>query len=143
MERISGRKFTVEGDYAPILKGDVDIPNAEAVDPLLFLNNLAAGGHSFVPQWGWGRIAGKKNWAQFFLTPAGMGGRLDGGGYAVVWGSSTYDQVAKKNIQTPIVLRFAICKHEKVDALGANHSRGWHPGSCKNCGLDMTVDSGD
>jgi len=138
------KTYTLENDYMPIIKGDVDIPNAEAVDPLLFLNNLASGGHSLVPHWGWGRITGqRKQWTQFFLTPAGMGGRFGGGGYAVTYGGSKYDQETKKSTQTPIVLRFAICKHEKVDAIGANHQRGWHPGSCKHCGLDMTVDSGD
>lgn len=38
---------------------------------------------------------------------------------------------------------FAICKHEKVESDGANHDRGWHPGYCKHCGFDMSVDSGD
>ena len=137
------RAYTLENDYAPILKGEVEIPNAEDVDPLLFLTNLASGGHSLVPHWGWAKIDGRNAWAQFFLTPAGMGGRFDGGGYAVVYRSGRYDQETKKMIHQPIVVRFAICKHEKVDAPGANHSRGWHPGSCKHCGLDMTVDSSD
>ncbi|TQX91272.1 hypothetical protein EQW76_00585 [Rhizobium sp. rho-13.1] len=126
------KQFTIEDDFAAILKGDEDLPNAAETDPLRFLNNLASGGHSLVPHWGWAKVSGRKAWAQFFLTPAGMGGRLDGGGYAVVYGGNG----AK-------VLSFAICKHEKVDGPTANHSRGWHPGSCKHCGLDMTVDSGD
>ncbi|NLS03580.1 hypothetical protein HGP14_09440 [Rhizobium sp. P32RR-XVIII] len=137
------KTYTLEEDFAPILKGDIDIPNAEDVDPMLFLSNLASGGHSWVPKWGWGRVNGQKNWAQFFLTPAGMGGRFDGGGYAVVWRNGIFDQEAKKTMHRPLVVRFAICKHEEVDAPGANHSRGWHPGSCRHCGLDMTVDSGD
>lgn len=140
---MSEKTYTIETDYAPILKGDIDIPNAEDVDPLLFLTNLASGGHSWVPQWGWGKINGRKNWTQFFLTPAGMGGRFDGGGYAVVYRTGRYDQEAKKMIHQPIVVRFAICKHEKIAGIGANPLRGWHPGSCKHCGLDMTVDSGD
>lgn len=137
------KSYTLDTDYAPIIKAEVEIPNAENVDPLLFLNNLASGGHSWVPKWGWALVNGRKDWAQFFLTPAGMGGRFDGGGYAVVWRSSRYDQEAKKQIHQPLVLRFAICKHEKVSGPGANPIRGWHPGSCKHCGLDMTVDSGD
>lgn len=134
----------------PIIKGDAALPNAEAVDPLQFLNNLASGGHSMTPKWGWalrheGRDAGRKQWAQFFMRPVAMGGQgtFDGSGYAVVWGGSRYDQEAKVNIQTPIVLRFAICTHEKVDSPGARPERGWHPGYCGKCGLNMTVDSGD
>jgi hypothetical protein len=38
---------------------------------------------------------------------------------------------------------FAICKHEKVEGAGADHQRGWHPGHCGKCGMDMSVDSGD
>jgi hypothetical protein len=126
------KEFTLEDDLAPIVAGKVEVPNIEDIDPIRFLSNLASGGHSLLPKWGWALINGRKNWAQFFMTPAGMGGRLDGGGYVVAWGN-----------QAPTVARFAICKHEKVDGPGANHSRGWHPGSCKHCGLDMTVDSGD
>ncbi len=39
--------------------------------------------------------------------------------------------------------RFALCKHEKIEGAGANHQRGWHPGHCKLCGVDMSYDSGD
>jgi hypothetical protein len=129
---IKQTEFTVEKDFAEILKGNVPLPNAEELDAQKFLNVLAAGGHSLLPKWGYSNVEGRKAWTFFFLTPAGMGGRLDGGGYAVAYGGSG-----------PKVMRFAICKHEKVDAPGANHSRGWHPGSCRHCGLDMTVDSGD
>lgn len=42
------------------------------------------------------------------------------------------------------VFRFALCKHEKTEE-GHNPrpGRGWHPGHCKLCNMDMTVDSGD
>jgi hypothetical protein len=142
--------FDLETDLMPIIKGDVVLPNTEEVDPLLFLNNLASGGHSMTPHWGWslrndGRDAGRKQWTQFFMRPVAMGGQgtFDGSGYAVIWGGSRYDQETRVNTQTPIVLRFAICQHEKVDSLGANHMRGWHPGYCGKCGLNMTVDSSD
>jgi hypothetical protein len=144
------RKFSIDRDFAGILSGKVALPNTENVDPLLFLNNLASGGHSMTPKWGWslrheGRDAGRSQWTQFFLRPVAMGGQgtFDGTGYAVIWGGSRYDQAAKINHQTPVVLSFAICKHEKVDGFGSNPLRGWHPGACKHCGLDMTVDSGD
>ena len=34
-------------------------------------------------------------------------------------------------------------KHEVIEGAGANHSRGWYPGHCGKCGLDMSFDSGD
>jgi hypothetical protein len=136
MNTMEWKAYTIERDYAPILKGEIDLPNTKVEDPMRFLNNMAAVGHGWTPHHGLARINGRKVWTQFFLTPAGMGGRFDGGGYAVSYGSSYPDP-------KPSVVSFAICRHEKQDALGANHSRGWHPGSCKHCGLDMTVDSGD
>jgi hypothetical protein len=30
-----------------------------------------------------------------------------------------------------------------VEGPNANHSRGWHPGWCGKCGVDMSIDSGD
>jgi hypothetical protein len=144
------KRYTLEDDLMPIIEGKVSLPNTEEVDPFLFLNNLASGGHSMTPKWGWslrheGRDAGHKQWTQFFLHPTAMGGQgtFDGTGYAVIYGGSRYDQEAKKNFQTPIILRFAICKHEKLVHSDARPERGWHPGHCKHCGLDMTVDSGD
>lgn len=144
------KRYTIEDDILPIIEGAVPLPNTEEEDPLLFLSNLAATGHSMTPRWGWslrheGRDAGRKQWTQFFLRPVAMGGQgtFDGSGYAVIWGGSRYDQETKKNIYTPIVLRFAVCKHEKLIHSDARPERGWHPGHCKHCGLDMSVDSGD
>ncbi|MGB3833763.1 MAG: hypothetical protein WA975_18080 [Mesorhizobium sp.] len=142
--------YDYERDIAPIVEGKVPLPNAEAVDPLQFLNNLAAGGHSMTPQWGLSvrydgsRDAGRKQWTQFFLRPIAMGGQgtFDGSGYAVIYGGQRYDQEAKTSVQTPIVLRFAVCKHEfKGTGSAEAASRGWRPGYCAKCGLDMSVDS--
>lgn len=122
----------------PIVTGDVDVPNFVALNSYgEFLNNLAAGGHMLLPIWGWAKLPGeRKQWTQFFLTGAGMGsprnGCFDGGGYMV-----TYDS------RGPIIGTFAICRHVKKDAPGADHRRGWHPGACEKCGMDMTIDSGD
>jgi hypothetical protein len=42
------------------------------------------------------------------------------------------------------VFKFALCVHEKTEeGHHPNHSRGWHPGHCKHCNMDMSVDSGD
>ncbi len=116
-----GKQGSVNKDLAPL-------PNATDLDPIDFLNNLAAGGHQMEPVWGYAKLPdnSRQQWTQFFLLTS------DGEGYAVTYGS-----------RVPFVRRFAICKHEKVDAPGANHSRGWHPGWCSKCGLNMTYDSGD
>lgn len=123
-----------ELDYAPIIAGDVDLPNFEPVTPEFFCNALASGGHSMTPKWGWARSErGHKTWAQYFLTNySNMGSAPDGSGFVSVYGS-----------REPKVGRFAICNHEKQLSAGANPSRGWKPGSCVKCGLNMTIDSGD
>jgi hypothetical protein len=127
--------YSFEEDLKPIIEGKVPLPNIEDVDPLGFLNNLASGGHSWLPKWGYSSIDTHRQWTQFFLS-SGQGGGLTGEGYAVRYGNSWPKPV-------PRVMRFAICKHEKVGGSDANPSRGWHPGHCGKCGLDMTVDSGD
>jgi hypothetical protein len=128
------KRYSYDADLQPIVEGKLALPNTEPVDPLLLLNSIASGGHSMTPRWGWALRDGRKQWTQFFLTPATMGGAnsFDGGGYAIIWGGSA-----------PITLRFAVCKHENAEGAGANHSRGWHPGHCGKCGFDMSVGSGD
>lgn len=140
------RKRYTEADYDPFIgksgssnKGLLPLPNAEDIEPLGFLNDIAARGHMMLPKWGYAIIVDphgghqRQQWTQFFLLgAANMGSGLGGEGYAV-----TYDS------QAPIVRRFAICKHEKEEGAGANHMRGWHPGHCRLCGMDMTIDSGD
>lgn len=129
------KKYDLKQDLGPIIGGNIPLPNFELMDVHEFANAIASGGHSMLPHWGWARTPTSKQLAQFFLTPAGMGsaqhGSLDGGGLVVIYG------------HPPIAGRFAICKHEKQEGPGADHRRGWHPGSCRKCGLDMTIDSGD
>jgi len=129
------KHYTVE-DYAPIIAGDVAIPNFEEVTPEYFCNALAANGHSMVPKWGHAKGEGPslhKPWAHYFLTNySNMGSGPDGSGYVAIYG-----------MNKPKVGRFAICKHEKKLGSGANPSRGWNPGACVKCGMDMTIDSGD
>jgi hypothetical protein len=80
--------------------------------------------------------SGDKAWHARFFFDYGQGGSCHGSGIVAwtKWKDGAYRAVA---------MRFAICQHTKVDGPGANHSRGWHPGACSKCGLDMTVDSGD
>jgi hypothetical protein len=67
-------------------------------------------------------------------TPMGSSKSWDGSGVLLEMHNST----------KPRVYRFALCKHEKTEeGHKPNHGRGWHPGHCKHCGMDMTVDSGD
>lgn len=130
--------YSLVTDLMPVINGDVHLPNFEPQDLPRLVNNIASGGHSMLAKWGWANLDGHKQWAQFFLTPAAMGnansGSFDGGGYVMIWSGRK---------EGPIVGHFAICKHEMKEGAGANHQRGWHPGSCAKCGLDMTIDSGD
>jgi hypothetical protein len=130
--------YSLDIDLLPIVKGEVEVPNFEPADLARTVNNIAACGHSMLAQWGWAKTEAGKNWAQFFLTPAPMGnaniGSFDGAGYVMIYSSRN---------EGPVVGRFAICKHEFKMGAGANPSRGWRPGSCTKCHLDMTVDSSD
>ena len=129
--------YTID-DYKQITDGDIPAPNFEPQPIALVGNNIAAIGHSMDPKWGWFRNGeGRKLWAMYFLTRgANMSGVLDGGGYVIAYGNN-------REGAAPITGHFAICKHEKQSSAGANPSRGWHPGQCAKCGLDMTIDSGD
>lgn len=114
-------------DYAAILTGEAPLPNAETIALEQGVNNIASLGHSLKPEWGYSKgLDGHKSWTQYFLNV------FDGSGYALVYG-----------FRGGTVIRFAICKHQKKTHAGANPSRGWHPGHCIKCGLDLTVDSGD
>jgi hypothetical protein len=136
------KKYTLEEDLKPIITGEVSLPNFKQQDLAWMMGNVAACGHSMLAKWGWAKGHDprdlRKQWAMFFLMPTAMGdangGSFDGTGYVVVYSSRR---------EGPIAGTFAICEHQKVDGPGANHSRGWHPGKCIKCGLDMTVDSSD
>lgn len=125
-------EYNFERDLQPIVTGDVELPNFERIDPDLVIQNIAACGHRMQPVWGHAKIDGHKKWAQYFLFGAGMSSpphTYGGDGYVLVYPNH--------------VGQFACCKHEFELGAGANPRRGWHPGRCKKCGLDMSVDSGD
>ena len=119
-----------------IMAGKRQLPNFEPIEPLKALNLMCLS---------WGTVSGIKSalipgqthssWGRYFLGGT-QGGALDGGGMVVVY----HTDMGK---EAGIVGRFAICKHKPVEGPGANHSRGWHPARCSECGLDMSVDSGD
>ncbi len=85
------------------------------------------------------KINGHFGDAIYYLN-CGQGGGFTGEGVVVL---SYYGHGYTKSIDTVITGKFSICLHEKVEGAGANHMRGWHPGYCSKCGLDMSVDSGD
>lgn len=74
-------------------------------------------------------------WCRAFLSST-QGGQLDGSGALLIYSGFRGDKV-------PRTARFAICEHEFVMGAGANPQRGWRPGHCAKCGLNMSVDSGD
>lgn len=131
------KAYTLDDDLMPIMRRDVALPNPTPVDgdigaTILHYNQMRSGCSVLLP----GKTS--KQWNVSFFLDHGQGGQLYGSGI-VAW--TTWDNEKRTYVATG--LRFAICRHTKVDGPGANHSRGWHPGSCSKCGLDMTVDSGD
>ena len=86
------------------------------------------------------RLAGSKSRigdsARYFLSTT-QGGDYDGTGYVMI-------AAVEKGAMVGHIGKFAICKHEVVGrGTREQEMRGWHPGHCKLCGLDMSVDSGD
>jgi hypothetical protein len=129
--------YTLERDLHPIMRGEKPLPNPEPIDGdigalILHYGQMTSGCSVLLP--------GEKNkkWNVSFFLDHGQGGQLYGSGI-VAW--TKWDNDKQTHVATG--LKFAICQHKKVDGLGANHSRGWHPGRCEKCGLDMTIDSGD
>lgn len=136
-ERISRHGYSVEDDLGPLRRGDVVLPNFEempfedGIKAIMRRNYLTyCEGHARTIE-----DDGYPPRAKYFLTWKSMSpSNLDGGGFVLI--DNGY-------AKPPRVGRFAICKHEIVDHAGADHSRGWHPGSCRLCGLVTTSDSGD
>ena len=70
------------------------------VDPLAFLNNLAASGHGMTSGLGLRAITdeARNQWTMFFLTSYMMSG-MDGGGYAVTYERQGADRPALRALQ--------------------------------------------
>lgn len=121
--------YTLES-FEPFIKGEQHLPNTTVIEHEDCLKNIASFGHSYAYKWGYARLArnNRKVWTAFFLNVR------DGTGMAVSYVFSA-----------AVCVRFAICQHEKVarPTDRPNPSRGWHPGVCSKCGLNMDVDSGD
>lgn len=83
--------------------------------------------------------AKRSSWAKAFVFYT-QGGQLDGRGVLLInkpgWNGN-------HPAEFPRTARFKLCDHQLVVGAGARPQRGWHPGRCSKCQLDMTVDSGD
>lgn len=127
------KRYTLEDDLRPIMKGDVPVPNLQPLDrdvgaAILYYREMHCG-VAVLP-------GGKKEWNARYFLDYGQGGGLYGCGI-VAWTEW------KKDGYRAVGMKFAICQHTPVVGAGANPSRGWHPASCSKCGLDLSVDSGD
>ncbi len=79
---------------------------------------------------------GKRRQARYFLI-TNQGGGLTGEGYCL------FSQYHQGHSQTRLV-RVAICDHKRQGySTVEEQRRGWHKAKCTECGLDMSVDSGD
>lgn len=138
-ERPRPAKVYTMADLTPIFEGKLPVPNLEEMPAEKGLERLAHGGAGGIR----GRIKfspqdNRGEWATWFPGYEGMGS-LGGNGY-VIWSVTEHSPVYRTYGK---VGTFAICKHEKVEGPGANHNRGWHPGHCRLCGMNMDIDSGD
>lgn len=98
------------------------------------------GGRIMLPSMREGKFPKHYGEIAFAVASRTQGGELDGSAkvliYRPTWGKD----------ETPRTASFRLCLHNKlarVVGAGARPERGWHPGRCSYCGLDMSVDSGD
>lgn len=145
------RGYDLKEDLTPIMTGLVQLPNFTPYegDPLGFLNSLTLGGQWCPNDAGYAKVfhegQTRQGWAKYFLHTT-QGGQFDGTGYVIIYQSPRWerDEEGKTHaVGGALIGSFAICKHQKQEGAGADHQRGWHPGYCKVCGMNMTVDSGD
>lgn len=152
-----GRQYTIEADFSPLLLGEALLPNFEPIPHHMALHySIGLYGRTIERVQVPGRSYDQrvkahigvdvgadkpkliKGDAIYYLN-CGQGGGYTGEG-VVVLDTYGYGRTGPESIITG---KFTFCRHEKVEGAGANHSRGWHPGYCGKCGLDMSVDSGD
>lgn len=137
-------------DMTPRIEGRVRWEHAEPMDLLNAVNHITMGG-VWITYGGWflkpdQAPNGNKSWARYFLAHS-QGGAVTGEAVVFVYGGGGYytrDKPDEWFGKKPTAWRVAICKHEKEGSgTTEQERRGWHPGACKLCGMDMTVDSGD
>lgn len=131
------RVYTM-ADLTPIFEGKLPVPNLEEMPAEKGLERLA---HASGGIRGRIRLDPKSHnteWATWFPGYEGMGSL--GGNGLVVWSHTEHEPEYRHYGK---VATFAICRHEFVAGPGGNPSRGWNPGFCRWCGMDLSVDSGD
>lgn len=141
-----GRRYMLGVDFLPILAGRMEPPNFKPIPHWDALRlSISLYGHTVeryqepfeqFDRRVKAKIGGKLGDAIYYLN-VGQGGGFTGEGVVVLHWGYQYDE------EHVVTGRFALCEHKKVEGPGANHQRGWHPGWCEKCGLDMSVDSGD
>jgi hypothetical protein len=141
---VKNRRFKLEEDGAPYFHpfkpwGQLaELPNLELIeDPAKALYIVAActKQEPTPPHNRACKLPGEQypSYCTLFLNSANHGSAWGGAGYVL-----TRDGSKAK------LYSFTLCKHEKTEeGHSPNHGRGWHPGHCRHCGTDMTVDSGD
>lgn len=114
--------------FKPYTSGELSCPFPKIIEHEDCLKAIASFGHSYTYTWGYAKVGERKVWTAFFLNVR------DGSGIAV---SYVFNKA--------VCVRFTLCEHEKVarPTDRPNPQRGWHPGVCSKCGLNMDVDSGD
>ena len=135
------RGFSIDDDLMPLMRGKAMLPNFEELPLDHGIATIAAGGcllaqpgvmNAKIP----GSTSSWGHWARYFLATT-QGGLFDGTGY-VIWYASEGGH-GKGHVG-----RFAICDHKKEGTGSVEQSRrGYSPGFCTKCGLDLTVDSSD
>lgn len=144
MARVERKSYQPAEDMVPYLhpltpwNKQVQLPNLEEItDPVLALKMIAWHKQYHHYYNAAVKIPGETHstYVNLYLMVANsMFGGWDGTGLVVTCHNSDVGRVFK----------FALCLHEKTEeGHSPNHGRGWHPGHCKHCNMDMSVDSGD
>lgn len=110
----------------------------ETLDTML--NNIVG---SYAPMHFQGRLRFSTSQAQSNEIAIAVMGRTQGGDPDGTVRAMLYSPTWRRENRAPRAANFQLCEHERKMGHGANPTRGWHPGRCTKCGLDMTVDSGD
>lgn len=138
---IKGRQeFTAE-ELKPLLEGRVELPNFEPLAVWIVADMATS--HYGTMERGYARLPGDdqhktQSWSRaLFLLTHGQFRGPTGEGHVII--SRGYQDGEARVLAG----KFTVCQHKKVEGFGANHQRGWHPGYCEKCGLNMDVDSGD
>jgi hypothetical protein len=141
-------RYDLNEHMLPRISGKVRWEHWELLDLTTAVNSITLGG-SQMTYAGWfndreSNPHGLGQWARYFLT-TNQGNGLTGEALVFVYGSGgRYYGKPEWQGQEPRAYKVAICQHQHAGGgTREQERRGYHPGHCALCGLDMTVDSGD